>query len=105
MKENQKDTKVTTGNQSGQQIQGSKSNQGSQVKSDNLSQKPSTVIKGEKEMPEKEIERPSREHQHDYKTPVGKPIPKNENQDKIRKENTGVVNKNESSKQVAEHKS
>jgi len=79
MKENQKDTKATTPTPSGQQNQDSKSNQGSEMKSDNLSQKSSTVVKGEKEIPEKEIERPSREHQHDYKTPEGKPNRSNEN--------------------------
>ena len=79
MKESQKDAKVTTGTPSGNQNPATKPNQNNPVKSDNPSQKPSKDIKGENEMPEKEIERPSREHQHDYKTPEAKPNPSNEN--------------------------
>ena len=78
MKTSEKNQQVLA-NQSGQKNQGSKSNQGNQTKSSDTLQKPSTLVKGEKEKPDTQIERPSREHQHDYKTPEGKPNRSNEN--------------------------
>ena len=72
MKEIKNDTKATVSNQSVKQQESSKSEKENLTKSEKLSQKPSSVIPGQKESQDSQTERPSREHQHGFKTPEGK---------------------------------
>lgn len=86
MKENQKDTKAPVSSQSVKQQESSKSEKENLTKSEKLTQKPSSVVPSQKENPDTQTERPSREHQHGFKTPEGKQSPEKEITSKSKEE-------------------
>ena len=86
MKEMKKDTKATISSQSVKQKESSKSEKENLTKSEKLAQEPSSAVLGQKENPDTQIERPSREHQHDFKTPLGKENRNDEISGKSKKE-------------------
>ncbi len=105
MKVNQKDTKVTASNQSGSKKQAGQFNTERPSKMSDTMQKPTPAAKGERDKPEKEIERPSREHQHDFKTPETNPNRLVENKDKSQKIDLNKnANKMEDGKPVKDKK-
>lgn len=107
MSENQKDSMVMA-NQSDQQNQVKNNNDDKQQKSGSADQKaPTTISAAEpaKVGVGKEKEHQDKEHQHEFKAPVGDQNRMNESQDKNQTQKSeSDVTKNQGSKPVAEQK-
>jgi hypothetical protein len=98
MKENQKDQTVVTNNKSDQKKQWTSPNANTKTKTDNKFDKPTTMVDEEEndEQTPSRKEHEDKEHQHDYKTPVGTQNKKDEKQGVNQTKSSTNVNKEKS---------